>query len=171
MSLSSSFLASVHLSVHWFIFTLSTHPSAHPSTRCSCHPSSYPSFHRTFCTSAHPSPTCSHSHWIVWTPPPLRAHGPGEGTDEEDPTALRIMWFWRYNSKTYFLTLPVTLCKVLQIGKSSWQCLRIWAKLPRRYLKIIGRSTIVKSSANHFKGVFFPFTRGLLIAFTWFIPY
>ena len=56
-----------------------------------------------------------------------------------------------------FLVPSVISCKSLQLGTSSWRCLRIRAKLPRRYLKIIGRNGIVKSSANHFKSLFFFF--------------
>ena len=116
--------------------------SIHPSVHC---------VHR----SIHPSTVlllaCSHIKQILW--PRFVVVGNAQMS--------KPLQLWNsHNSggimaRHCFLVPSVILCKSLQLGTSSWRCLRIQAKLPRRYLKIIGRNGIVKSSANHFKSFFF----------------
>ena len=146
-------------------------PSAYTSIWSSIHPSIH-LFILHIIPSIHPpilSLACSHIKQILW--PTFVVLGNAQMS--------KTLQLWNsHNSggiiaRHCFLVPSVILCKTLQLGTSSWQYLRIPAKLPWRYLKIIGRNGIVKSLANHFKSffLFFLLTRGLLIAFPWFIPY
>lgn len=144
-SINLFIVCSICLYIHLVI-----HPSIHPSVHLA---------HHSIHPSAHSFALLVHIKQILW--PTFVVLG-----NAQMSKTLQL-WnshkFWRYNKGTVFCTCN-SGCKTLQLGTSSWQYLRIPAKLPWRYLKIIGRNGIVKSLATTLCFFFF-LTRGLLIAF------